>query len=555
MAPNKTYSILDACADKNVFGQWFRDPDSWAAWRTFLAALFALPMDDQQLELYRKHTNRTDPPANPATEAWLIVGRRGGKSFMMALCATYLATFRDYRQYLQQGERATVAVIAADRRQARVIMRYCRALLTQIPILQKTIVRETAEAFDLRNRVTIEISTASQRATRGYTYAAVLCDEIAFWQTDEDAAEPDYAILDAIRPGMATIPNSLLLCASSPYARRGALWDIYRKYWAVDNTDVNNGLVNNSDIINGRPLVWHATTRQMNPSVPQRLIDEAIERDPASARAEYMAEFRADLEMLLSREAVRACVSPGTRELPPLSRHKYFAFVDPSGGSSDSMTLAVAHREQANRQAPVRTGANWRSTDDDDWSLVLDAVREVVPPFSPEAVVQQFATLAKSYGCRTVVGDRYGGEWVRDPFKHHGVTYTVADQTRSDLYLSLVPSINSGRVRLLDLPRLENQLVNLERRTTRVGRDLVDHPPGAHDDLANAVAGALVLATSAARREVGSFSIGWGTSGKVLPMGDAAKARIWQRRPGISAVDGVQYLDWVTAHRAAGSDE
>ena len=152
---------------------------------------------------------------------------------MMALTAVYLACFREYRQYLQQGERATIAVIAADRKQARTILRYARALLTQIPMLAKTVQRETAEAFDLRNRVTIEVTTASQRSTRGYTYAAVLCDEIAFWPTD-DAAEPDYAILDAIRPGMATIPNSLLISASSPYARRGALWDAYRRWYGPE---------------------------------------------------------------------------------------------------------------------------------------------------------------------------------------------------------------------------------------------------------------------------------------------------------------------------------
>jgi hypothetical protein len=36
------------------------------------------------------------------------------------------------------------------------------------------------------------------------------------------------------------------------------------------------------------------------------------------------------------------------------------------------------------------------------------------------------------------------------------------------------------------------QFVGLERRTSRSGRDSVDHAPGAHDDVANAVAGALV---------------------------------------------------------------
>jgi hypothetical protein len=46
---------------------------------------------------------------------------------------------------------------------------------------------------------------------------------------------------------------------------------------------------------------------------------------------------------------------------------------------------------------------------------------------------------------------------------------------------------------LLDHPRLVNQLIALERRTARGGRDSIDHAPGgAHDDVVNACAGALV---------------------------------------------------------------
>ena len=368
-------------------------------------------------------------------------------------------------------------------------------------MLAKTVQRETAEAFDLTGRVTIEVTTASQRSTRGYTYAAVLCDEIAFWPTD-DAAEPDYAILDAIRPGMATIPGALLHLRQQPYARRGALWDAYRRWYGPEAPP-------------GSPLVWRATTREMNPTVPQSLIDAAMERDPASARAEYYAEFRTDLEMLLTREAVRACVVPGCRELPPLrSRYRYYAFVDPRGGSSDSMTLAIAHREASDS---ARTGT------DDDWTVVLDCIREVRPPFSPEAVVAEFAALAKSYGLRKVTGDRYGGEWPREQFRNHGVTYEVAEQTRSDLYLSLVPTINSGRVRLLDDTGWRTQLSpwSVVQRvwaaiwwTTRRVATMT---------LANAAAGALVGAlAAAASRTVTIFSIDM--QGRVTVRDDAPRA-------------------------------
>jgi hypothetical protein len=93
-----------------------------------------------------------------------------------------------------------------------------------------------------------------------------------------------------------------------------------------------------------------------------------------------------------------------------------------------------------------------------------------------------------------VKGDRYGGEWPREQFRKHGVEYAASGQSKSDLYRDLLPAINSGRVELLDNNRLLAQLANLERRTARGGRDTIDHSPHAHDDLANAAAGALVEA-------------------------------------------------------------
>jgi hypothetical protein len=115
-------------------------------------------------------------------------------------------------------------------------------------------------------------------------------------------------------------------------------------------------------------------------------------------------------------------------------------------------------------------------------------------------VVKEFAATLKSYGISKVVGDRYASEWPRERFKVHGIEYRVADKAKSDLYLSLLPLLNSGRVELLDHPRLINQLVGLERRTARSGKDSIDHSPGAKDDIANAVAGAAVIVAQAAAR-------------------------------------------------------
>jgi hypothetical protein len=479
-------NLLQAMRDPNLFAPWFRDHETWSAWRAFIATLFALPMTEADLAIYRRCTGRSAPPTTPATEAWLVCGRRAGKSFVLALCAVYLATFRDYRRHLAPGERGTVLVIATNSRQARVIFRYVRALLTRVPMLAKLVERETAHSFDLADDVTIEVHAASYKTTRGYAIVAALCDEIAFWPTD-DAAEPDREILAALRPGMATIPGAMLLCASSPYARRGALWDAYRKHHGRDGDPV---------------LVWRAATRDMNPTVAQAVVDEAAERDPASAAAEYLAEFRTDVEALLTREAVDACVSPDVRERPPMQATRYFAFADPSGGSADSMTIAVGHREGD--------------------VVVIDALRERRPPFSPEDVVAEFSSLLGSYRVGRITGDRYAGEWPRERFRQRGVAYEPAAKPKSDLYRDLLPLVNSRRLDLLDDPRLLAQLVGLERRTARGGRDSIDHAPGGHDDLANAVAGL----AAAARRGSYPSDLSW-VSG---PYDPAAEAEAFQQQ-------------------------
>ena len=419
-----------------MFARFFRAA-SWQPWRAFLAALFGLPMSEDQLATYRHHTGRTEPPAAPFTEAALICGRRGGKSRILATIATYLAAFREYAPHLAPGEVATIAVIAADRRQARTILRYVFGLFDAVPSLAAMVEDRTAEGLTLRNRVTIEVGTASFRATRGYTYAAVLCDEIAFWRSDEGSANPDAEILRAIRPGLSSIPGAMLLLASSPYAKRGSLYAAFRRHYGKDGAPV---------------LVWRGTTAEMNPAVDPRVIAEAYEDDPVSAAAEFGAEFRSDIASFVSREVVDEAVVPGRREQLPLPGVRYCAFVDPAGGSgSDSFTMAIAHQV--------------------DDRAVLDAVREIRPPFSPEATVAELVVLLRAYGVREVSGDRYAGEWPREQFRKHGIGYRLSEAPKSDLYRDLLPLLNSGKLELLDLPRLTSQLCSLERRTARGGRE------------------------------------------------------------------------------------
>ncbi len=469
-------NILDALRDPELFAPHFRPPESWAAWRAALAALFALPMTDEQRAIFRLHSGREAAPATAAREGWFVVGRRGGKSRIAALVAVYLATFRDYSKILAPGERGTLMVIAADRRQARTVLRYIRGLLDTTPPLAAMVERCIAESIDLTNGVTIEVHTASFRAVRGYTLIGAVCDEVAFWPTAEDSAEPDREIIAALRPGMATVPGALLLAISSPYARRGELWRAYERHFGKD----------------GDVLVWQAPSRAMNPSVPQSLVDAAAIEDESSALAEYGAEFRRDVESFVSLEVVDAVTVADRVELPPATTaYRYCAFADPAGGSgADSMTLAIAHAEGL--------------------VVVLDALREVRPPFSPDVVCKDFAAILHNYNVRRIQGDRYAGAWPTERFAAHGVTYEPSVLVKSDIYGALLPLLNARRVELVNDARLKRQLLGLERRTARSGKDSIDHAPRGHDDVANAAAGALVAAHGAHARTARAINVPWG---------------------------------------------
>src|SRR5262249_54926098 len=185
-------------------------------------------------------------------------------------------------------------------------------------------------------------------------------------------------------------------------------------------------------------LVAHGASRTFNPTLSQSVVDRALEKDRPRATAEYLAEFRTDVEGFVALEVVEACVGD-YREQQPAADNVYEAFTDPSQVGGD------------------------------------------------------FAALLKSYRVASVSGDRYAGEFPRELFRKYGISYELATLTKSELFRDLLPLLNSVRVTLPRNERLVAQIVGLERRVSAAGRDIITHPPHGHDDLANAVAGAASL--------------------------------------------------------------
>jgi hypothetical protein len=448
-------TIRDLMTDPALFGDQFGG-DSFAAWRALLAGFYGLELSEDELPHWQELTGREGTPEAAGfkhNELWLAIGRRGGKSQIAALLAVFHACFMDYTDRLAPGEVATIRVMAADRAQARSVFRYIGGLMNSNAMLQRLIVKESAETLELSNRTVIEVGTASFRSTRGFSYAAVIADEISFWRS-EDSANPDYEIINAVRPGLASLDGPLI-ALSSPYARRGELWNNYRRHHGKE----------------GPILVAQASTLTMNPTLPRRIVDQALERDPAAAAAEYLAQFRNDITAFITRELVDSNTRSEPLILPPQRGTRYSAFVDVAGGGADEYTLAISHREGE------------RCVIDGLWAEKGD----------PAAITGRYAEILKQYRIYTCTGDRYGGEWPRQEYRKHGITMTNSDLNRSGLYVEVMPMLQTGAVELPPDEKALTQFTLLERRTGRNGKDTIDHPPNGSDDRCNAIAGAAWL--------------------------------------------------------------
>jgi hypothetical protein len=472
---------------------WLKPASSWKCWRAYIAATYGLPMDAEEYAIFQECTGRKDPPTEEQRESVCIVGRRGGKTAIDSFLACYEACYRDYVPHLQPGERVYFPIVSADKKGARNAANYIKAFLNR-PAFKGIAEDKTLESPATENTVihflyepvTIEVFTSSFRTSRGYAIAAWLGDEIAFWRTNDDSANPDRAIKKAIEGGMVQIPNAKTFLLSSPYGEDGVLWDEFESYYP--RNDKNEHLADvEARAKQDRVLVWKARTTYMNPD-PVVAVAVAAEylKDPVGAEAEYGANFRKDVTDYVSRSVVKECTNEGVESIPPCrlgpdtkpeERFNYHAFVDTSGGSQDAFTLSIAHWDPK-----------------DGGKAVQDYLRVWLAPFKPSAVVKEACADLKTYRLNHVTGDAYAGEWPRERFAEKLVGYVVSERTKHDIYKAMMPALNSRLVLLLDNAFQREELVNLKRRVTPMGKDIIDHPTPGHDDAINSGAGALLLA-------------------------------------------------------------
>jgi hypothetical protein len=316
---------------------------------------------------------------------------------------------------------------------------------------------------------------------------------------------------------MAMTPDGgLLLLGSSVHRQRGYC---YRKYKELHGNDAADD------------ICWFAPSKVMNPRLPQSVVDAAIAEDPHRGAAEFNNRWREDLSEFVPLDAIESVTDFGIIERPPQPGVSYVGYADASTGTgSDSFTLCIAHRMLFGEDV-----------------VYVDVLRERKPRFVPAEVIREYAMLLKSYGISEVRGDNFGGGLVSDEWLRHGIRFKPSDFTTSENYLRALPIFLAKRCRLIDNAALRQQLTSLERHVSGT-REIVTHMnvASAHDDLATAVAGALVVCGNRLAFD-GSFA--WVDGVQPTENYDERQAReaeanaVWRRQ---------QYVNFLLSHGQGG---
>lgn len=352
--------------------------------------------------------------------------------------------------------------VASDLAQAADDLQLTKLLIRRNPLLDAELVMKSNIVERRDGRGFIEILPARDaQGLHGKTYVFLVVDELH--------TQRSYDLLQALEIDR-TRPDAVQWFASYASLSRHAgvpLVDMLKQHEAKSDP---------------RLLVsWYSgTIQEANPSLNGPLgptladIEDAQRSLPSWIfRRLYLNEPGQPDCAAFDADAIESRVIAGRNVLPPQPGVSYKAFCDLSGGGADDATLAIAHHE--------------------DGVAVLDCLVDqgarVNRTFSPDDAVAKFAAVLKMYRCTVVTGDAYAGQWPVKAFEKHGVTYKPAELNRSQLYAAFEPLLNSGRVKLLDLPKLLQQFVGLVRKGEKI-----DHASGEHDDFCNAAAGVLTLA-------------------------------------------------------------
>ncbi len=442
-----------------------------------------------ETELYHFMTNRVyDPKCVEEAQVFnmidLVIGRRGGKTTLSAMLAIYCAISTNWKPFLRKTPFATVLVLSHTREFSDEIIELIRSLVEASPILSRLInkkKRNTASTLNLKvpwivdnklehSRVQIKTSAASSKSTRGVAACAVLCDEIAYWNLDENLKETDEKIMKAVRPATKQFGRSaLIIKLSSPGIKQGVLYNEYLRWGKGD-------LPKNYVVFKAPSWVW-------NTILPKEEFIIEYELDKDGFDTEYRANFVDSISNFISPEFVDLAVLDTVkfRAPEPEKDIKYFAAID-AAFKKDRFTFSLVGVSENRVTQFVSKG--WEGTRQN--------------PVKAHEVAEYIKNILKQFPVDFVSADQFAFQPLKEIFDQYNVTLEESVFTptfKKKIYFNLKKLVHSQQLDMLDNATQTKEIKELIVEVAASGTIKIGHPTGGSDDFSDSLAIASFYAT------------------------------------------------------------
>lgn len=441
-----------------------------------------------EVELYEHLTERVYEEDrienNKITNINLICGRRSGKTLLSAIIAIYCAISNNWKPFLKKTPFATVLILSHSKEFSDEVLEVIKGLVEASPILSALInkrAKQTSSHLNLivpfikdgeitYSRVQLKVGAASSKTTRGVAACAVLCDEIAYWNLDENMKETDTKILKAVRPALKQFgEHGMLIKLSSPGIKQGVLYDERERYVKDELPDSY--------------AVFKAPTWMMNPEIPLKELRDEWKLDPESFDVEYRANFADSLSNFMSPEKIDLSITRGIKYQSPSDDKnvKYFAAID-AAFKADRFTFTLVGVVENRVTQYVVMG--WEGTRQD--------------PVKAHTVAEYVKNVSKVFPLDYVGADQFAFHPLKEIFDQYGVElkeYTFTPMFKRKIYMNLKRLVNSEQLDLLDHAQQVKELKELVVEQTPTGTAKISHPAGGKDDYADVIATSCFLAT------------------------------------------------------------
>jgi Terminase large subunit, T4likevirus-type, N-terminal len=397
----------------------------------------------------------------------LNLGRRSGKTYMAALAMLHnLLLSPHLDQMVREGEQREAVFVATTQRQAQIALKAARSIVEASPILKGMVERVTSDEITFSNGTTLAAIACSSAGARGRPISAMTMDEAHFFLSDTDGDATADAVWEALVPSTAQFgDHSLVLVLSTPNKRLGPtgfFHDIYAR--------ANAGGIPEAK-------AHHATTEEMNPTVPKAFLEAEGARDPENYRCEYLAEFVTgglgaffdvrDLEFAEGPADVADLRGPVTVGLDPAFHGDHFGVAVVARSVEDRDVLRVGALAGIEPGARLRTQEQRRRREDDTLRQVL----EILEPYK-QLGIQAFT-------------DQHEVDAIQSFFGHEGIQVEMVKDDSPWKTAAFVATRQRLKDGTLQLWRHEPLLGEMRRvRTARLSEAIkLGRGDGGHGDI------------------------------------------------------------------------